>query len=492
MNSNKSSEKLELFRYLEGVFSDLEQQKIALDKSAIVAITDIKGNITYVNDKFCEISRFSREELIGQNHRIINSGFHSKEFFVELWKTISSGQVWSGEIKNRAKDGTYYWVSTTIVPYLNEAGKPYQFVAIRFDITQQKEGEEALRQQKVALDESAIVAITDLKGDITYVNDKFCEISKYSREELIGKNHRIINSGHHPPEFFRNLWKTIYSGATWSGEIRNRAKDGSYYWVSTTIVPYLLENGKPYQFVAIRFDITRQKEMENDLIARTRQLEDFCFIVSHNLRAPLSNLLMLNSMIESSTTYEEQKLLVSKLTKPVNILNDTFNELVESLQVRQDTEIEQEELNFEECFTKSLETVCAGFEQPDMHIETDFSAAETVRHSRKYLLSYFHNLLSNAMRYRSPDRKLLISLRTFEDNGCVTLEVRDNGSGIDMKRNGSKLFGLRKTFHEHRDAKGFGLFITKTQVEALGGRIFATSEPGSGSSFFIQFKKLNT
>lgn len=488
---NQSSEKLELFRYLEGVFSDLEQQKIALDKSAIVAITDIQGNITYVNDKFCEISRFPREELLGQNHRIINSGYHSHEFFVDLWKTISSGKVWSGEIKNRAKDGTYYWVSTTIVPYLNDAGRPYQFVAIRFDITAQKISEETMRQQKIALDESAIVAITDLKGDITYVNDKFCEISKYSREELIGKNHRIINSGLHPAEFFQDLWKTIYSGKVWTGEIRNRAKDGTYYWVSTTIVPYLLENGKPYQFVAIRFDITKQKEMESDLIARTRQLEDFCFIVSHNLRGPLANLLMLNSMIEASTTYEEQKMFVERLSKPVHVLNELFNELVESLQVRQDTSIEQEQLEFMACYEKAMEALNAGAAPQNMDIEVDFSACTSIRYPRKYLVSYFHNLISNAMRYRSPDRKLQVSVRTFMKGQTIVLEITDNGMGIDMSRNGEKLFGLRKTFHGNHDAKGFGLFITKTQVEAMGGLISATSEPRKGTTFTIQFNKEN-
>ncbi len=241
----QQSNKIQLFQYLEKVFSDLEQQKIALDESAIVAITDIKGDITYVNKKFCEISKYSESELLGQNHRIINSGYHKPEFFKELWQTIGSGKVWRGEIKNKAKDGSYYWVSTTIVPYLNEKGKPYQFAAIRFDITGQKAGEEALKQQKIALDESAIVAITDIKGDITYVNDKFCEISKYSNEELIGKNHRIINSGYHPPEFFKELWQTIGSGKVWRGDIKNKAKDGTYYWVSTTLVPYLNEKGNP-------------------------------------------------------------------------------------------------------------------------------------------------------------------------------------------------------------------------------------------------------
>lgn len=343
-----------------------------------------------------------------------------------------------------------------------------------------------LEQQKTALDESAIVAITDTKGDITYVNDKFCEISKFSREELLGKNHRIINSGTHPPEFFREIWKTIASGKVWRGEIKNRAKDGTFYWVSTTIVPYINETGRPYQYVAIRFDITKQKEMEEDLKARTRQLEDFCFIVSHNLRAPLSNMLMLSTMIETASTYDQQRLLMEKLSKPLEILNETFNELVESLQVKQDKQIEKEELKFSECFNKTMETLNAG-SSADYLINSNFDEVDTVVYPKKYLLSYFHNLLSNSIRYRKEEGKLEISVRTYIKDEKLFLEVKDNGKGIDMKAHGQKLFGLRKIFHGNADAKGFGLFITKTQVEAMGGKISAESSPDSGATFKIQF-----
>src|SRR5919112_2294478 len=159
--------------------------------------------------------------------------------------------------------------------------------------------EEALRRSlkeladlKFALDESAIVAITDQTGRINYVNDKFCEISKYSREELLGQDHRIINSGYHPKEFIRNLWTTIASGNVWRGEIKNRAKDGSHYWVDTTIVPFLNSEGKPYQYVAIRSDITERKRLEAELVraAQLSLIGELAANLAHEIKNPLAGI----------------------------------------------------------------------------------------------------------------------------------------------------------------------------------------------------------
>ncbi len=490
---------------------EISDYKYALDESSIVAITDHKGIITYVNNNFCKISKYTTEELIGQDHRIINSGYHPKEFIKGIWTTIARGKVWKGELKNKAKDGSIYWVDTTIVPFLNSEGKPYQYVSIRSDITNRKNSEEELVQTmkeisdyKYALNESAIVAVTDQKGVIKHVNDNFCKISKYNREELLGQDHRIINSGHHSPEFIRTIWTTIANGRVWKGELKNKAKDGEIYWVDTTIVPFLNSEGKPYQYVAIRSDITERKiaeelvrrsneELEQKVIDRTHilelrntQLVDFCNIVSHNLRAPMVNIAMLVDFIESTDDTDEQKDLFGKIKPVLAHLNEVFNELVESIQVRQDIEIESETINIKQSLDHLMKSFESQISQFEAKITIDLGGQVTARYPQKYFDSILLNLISNSFKYKSPDRVPEISITFTRNEDKLMIAVADNGLGIDLEMNRDLLFKIRKVFHKHPDAKGFGLFMTKTQVETMGGRIWAESTPNVGSTFYVE------
>ncbi len=287
----------------------------ALHQAALVSETDLQGNIIFANETFCQISKYEREELLGQNHRILKSGHQPQQLFEDLWKTISKGNVWKGRIKNKAKDGSYYWVAATITPVIGKDGKPVKYIGVRFDITEQirllehnnqiieemqsheeelQSHEEELRQtlealyvtneqlkmrdmeltaQLNVLHEAAIVSETDLEGNIIFVNDTFCKISEYTREELIGKNHRILKSGHQPQELFEQLWKTISSGKVWKGIVKNKTKNGNYYWVAATVAPALGADKKPTKYISVRFDITQQMAADAELKAQLKMIE---------------------------------------------------------------------------------------------------------------------------------------------------------------------------------------------------------------------------
>jgi signal transduction histidine kinase len=240
--------------------------------------------------------------------------------------------------------------------------------------------------------------------------------------------------------------------------------------------------------------IFQNQEKENralELAIANTQLIDFCNIVSHNLRAPLVNLSMLVDYIELSKDEKGNKEILGKIRTVINHLNEIFNKLVESLQVRQDCEIKTENIILKDC----VERVLIGFESQiklyNADIQINFNDISEISFPQQYLDSIFTNLISNTLKYKSSDRNPVIKIKTEKINGDIVLSIADNGLGIDLVRNKDKLFKIRQTFHLHPDAKGFGLFITKTQVEAMGGKIWAESTLGKGSTFFVKFKSKN-
>jgi len=231
------------------------------------------------------------------------------------------------------------------------------------------------------------------------------------------------------------------------------------------------------------------KTIGKNVVALThqkKQLEDFCNIISHNLRAPLVNISMLVEMVAENSTNEENIIFLEKLDKAAKNLNETFNELVESIQITQDTEIPYEEIELESFTNNIIDSLQGEINKTQAIIKMDFSQAPKLCYPINYMRSILQNLISNSLKYSSPERRPIIKINSQIKNDSVIISISDNGLGLDLNKHSENLFKIRKVFHNHPAAKGFGLFITKSQVTALGGKIWVESQPDVGSTFHVE------
>ncbi len=357
---------------------------------------------------------------------------------------------------------------------------------------------------KSALDEHAIVAITDPQGRITYVNDKFCAISKYRRDELLGQDHRLINSGYHPKEFIRELWATIGHGRVWHGELKNRAKDGTYYWVDTTIVPFLNDDGRPRQYVAIRADITERKaaeetilrlnaELEQRVLERTaqleltnRELEAFSYSVSHDLRTPLRAIDGFSQAVLEDfgpMLPEEGQRQLHTIRSSAQRMGALIDDLLTFARLnRQD--LNKRAIDTARIVRETLTEL--GFPWTDRRIEVRVGHLSPGMGDPVLIRQVWLNLIANALKYTRLRDQAEIEIGEADIEGRRTFFVRDNGVGFDM-RYASKLFGVFQRLHRIEDYEGTGVGLATVQriVQRHGGRVWAEAAVDQGATFYF-------
>jgi PAS domain S-box-containing protein len=342
------------------------------------------------------------------------------------------------------------------------------------------------------LDEKAIIAITDAKGVIKYANHAFVELSKYSVTELIGENHRILNSGFHPPAFFKDMFRDIAKGKKWHGEIQNRAKDGSFYWVDTTIVPILGERAKLIGYAAIRIDITDRKQMEfrlaqqaQDLLRSNEELEQFAYVASHDLKAPLRGIENLVSWIEedlesslTGDTRTNMDLLKSRVRRLESLLDDL---LAYSRAGRADTASDLVDI-------KELVGELAILVNPPQGFSVvRGETLPTVQTARAPLTHVIQNLISNAIKHHDRPANGHVWVEAIALPHAIEFTVTDDGPGIP-ERFRERVFGMFQTLkpRDEVEGSGMGLAIVKKLIERQGGKIWLT-EGSAGQGLSVHF-----
>lgn len=381
-----------------------------------------------------------------------------------------AGAPGSNAIANRILSLVIIWTSAVVLGRFRKTWLDLQSRTLDLQ-TRSK----SLSDVNFALDQAAIVATTDTRGAITYVNQKFCDISKYSREELVGQDHRILNSGHHPKEFIRGLWVTIANGQIWQGEIRNRAKDGSIYWVDTTIVPFLDDRGKPYQYLAIRYEITARKRTEEKLRDQEAlaRLGRMAAVVAHEIKNPIAGIRGALQVIASRMPAESRdRPVVGDIIARLDSLNRIVQDMLVFARPRA-LRAEPVELN-------SLVSNTVNMLQRDpalaaLRVEVTGDRA-LVSADPEQLQLVFTNVLMNAAQAMAGAGLITVGLAPSEAGWRVTIADEGPGMPPDVQERIFEPFFTTK----HRGT-GLGLPIARRVVEAHGGQIVIETPQRGGT-----------
>lgn len=508
------------------------RQALGLDSSLLnaaglaVITTTPSGPVTSINQAAITLLGYSSDEIVGQTTAAIfldtdevqkRAGEYSKLTgkVLESAVDVIVQKAWHQKTPDRTewtfvrKDGSRFHGSLTLISVRDKDDNVVGFAGIITDLTAQLSmmpQVEISKQLRQLAEENMrffnspvnLNAVVNFEGKLERISPSWPTIVGWSEQEL--RSQPFLNFIH-PDDRERvkeelNFLTSAKSVHTF--ENRLACQDGSYRWLLWALAPDHA-SGLVY---ASAIDISERKKSEEKILhsksdlesitlhlqEQNRKLDEFAHIISHNLRAPVNNIQALINLLDEKSTLNDYKLIFGKLSKVSKNLGETMNELMDTLKAKAEPDVDLAEIRFKEVLDKVVQSLEGELIMVQASVTFDFNEAPTIRYSKPYLESIFQNLLTNAVKYRSPDRTPLIHFRSFYTDSHMELEVTDNGQGIDMNKFGDKLFGLHKTFHKHHEARGVGLFLVKTQIEALGGSIRVASEVDKGTTFTIRFK----
>jgi len=472
---------------MKSALKEIEDYKFALDESSIVAITDQKGIIKYVNDNFCKISKYNREELIGQDHRIINSGYHSKEFIKNLWVTIANGKIWKDELKNKAKDGTIYWVDTTIVPFMNEQGKPYQYIAIRSEITERKKVKELIISNRELAIQSAqkekrATELMVANKELVFQNK---EKEKRAAELILANKELAFQNG----EKEKRAAELILANKELAFQNGEKEKRAAELILANKELAFQNEEKEKR---AGELTIAQQKVIGHSIQLESinKELESFSYSVSHDLRAPLRAVhgyaRILKEDYGTQLDAEASRLInniVSYSTKMGQLIDDL---LVFSRLGRK--EFVDGNIQMNDIVTNLCREI--NNEEDNRDIQFKINELEPGHGDGTTIKQVWVNLISNAVKYSKQKVQAIIEISSRVSGAEIIYSIKDNGAGFDM-RYSDKLFGVFQRLHTEKEfpGTGVGLAIVHRIITKHGGKVWAEGKVNEGSVFYFTLPK---
>lgn len=472
--------------------------KSALDQVAIVAITDRKGKITFANEKFSAISGYERDDLLGQDHRILNSKHHSKQFFVEMWKTIRSGSIWHGEIKNVRKDGSFYWVDTTVIPMKDESGCIDSYTAIRFDITQRKMMEDMLIKQREELDQFFVLSrdllcIADIDGSFKKISTSYEKIFGFPLADIFSKPFTDLVHSDDLPNVIGELGKLASGIETVSFTNRCRMRDGTFKSISWTCVP--AKDGTLY---TIGRDVTEQIIFEKNLQDAKQKAEELAKIkasflanMSHEIRTPMYGVIGNTRLLLDTSLSEDQHEMLAAIKSSGDALLSLIDDILDFSKIEAGKmEVQSHPFDFRSTVEDAVRIVKARALEKNISIGifVDDSLPQNVCGDQVRFRQILLNLLSNAVKFTDKG-EIKISCSCEKDASekiRINVSVQDTGIGM-TKEQQAKLFQDFSQVDASTTRKyggtGLGLAICKQLCGLLGGTIWVDSTPGKGSVF---------